>query len=226
METAIRLENIRYCFGNVCALNGVNFSVAKNSLTVLVGPNGGGKSTLIRLICGLLEPDDGSIKGAGIAAYVPQNLSFDVSFPVKVKEFVLMGMISRRISPFFRFGGNHRLIAKETMRQAGILDVAERSISQLSGGQRGRALIARALVSDADIIALDEPDANLDIDAARSLYAMLKTLKNEKTIIMASHRLGDVVDIADKLLYVNNTVNEYTDPNEYKHGFKERRQSD
>lgn len=216
METAISLKNVRYCFGNVCALNGVSFSVPKNSLTVLVGPNGGGKSTLIRLIAGLLTPDEGSISGGGIAAYVPQNLSFDISFPVTVRELVLMGMISRKLRPFYRFSADQRRLAEQAMQRTGIIGVADRGICQLSGGQRGRALIARALVSEADIIALDEPDASLDINAARSLYAMLYTLKSEKTIIMASHHIGDVLDIADYVLYVNNTISAYASAKEFK----------
>lgn len=220
METAISLKNVRYCFGNVCALNSVSFSVPKNSLTVLVGPNGGGKSTLIRLIAGLLTPDEGSISGGGIAAYVPQNLSFDICFPVKVKELVLMGMLSRKIRPFYRFSAGQRKAAENAMQRVGLLGVAERGIGQLSGGQRGRALVARALVSQADIIALDEPDASLDMDAARSLYAMLSALKNEKTIIMASHHIGDVLDIADNVIYVNSTICVYSSPDEFKEQHK------
>lgn len=216
MDTAIAFKNVRYCFGNVCALNGVSFSVPKNSLTILAGPNGGGKSTLIRLIAGLLTPDEGVINGSGMAAYVPQNLNFDISFPVTVKELVLMGMLSRKIRPFYRFSSGQRAAAEDAMRRAGLSDIADRGIGQLSGGQRGRALIARALVSKADIMALDEPDASLDTDAARSLYSMLAELKSEKTIIMASHHIGGVLGIADNVIYVNGTTSVYYSPDEFK----------
>ena len=213
-------DNVRFCYGNVCALDGVRFSIPSSALTALVGPNGGGKSTLIRLMAGLLKPDSGSIRGGGVVSYVPQNAGFDTAFPLTVRELVLMGTLESRIRPFCRYSAAQKHAADEAMRRAGLVDVASRSIGQLSGGQRGRALIARALASKADIIALDEPDASLDMDAAKALYQLLYTLKEDKTIVIASHHIGAVLDIADCALYINGTAHAYASPKELKESLK------
>lgn len=210
MSQAMTFSKVRFCYGNVCALDRVSLSVPASALTALIGPNGGGKSTMIRLMTGLLKPDAGRISGGSVVGYVPQNAGFDTTFPLTVRELVLMGTLESRIRPFGRYSAAQKESADEAIQRTGLAEVAARSIGQLSGGQRCRALIARALASKADIIALDEPDASLDIDAVKALYQLLSTLKKDKTIVIASHHIGSVLDIADSALYVNGTVCSYS----------------
>ena len=206
----IAINNVRFCYGEVCALHGVSFVLQKNALTALIGPNGGGKSTLIKLIAGLLKPDEGMIRRREAAiGYVPQGTEFDVSFPLTVLDLVLMGTLSPPIRPFFRYDEAARETARHAIERVGLKGFEGRGISELSGGQLRRAVIARVLSSKAEIIALDEPDASLDIDAARDLYAMLGTLKSDKTIVIASHHIHEVLEIADKALFVHGTVEQY-----------------
>jgi zinc transport system ATP-binding protein len=203
---AAEFKNVRFCYSTVCALAGVSFALPARHITALVGPNGGGKSTLIKLLAGLLKPDTGEISRDGEVGYVPQATGFDLTFPITVWDMVLMGTLNSAIRPFFRYGDTHREAASRALRRVGLDGYKQRGIGQLSGGQLGRAVIARALASSASIIALDEPDASLDIDAARELYTMLKELKNEKTIVIASHHVDVVLDIADSALFVSKSV--------------------
>ena len=216
--TDITFSNVRYCYGEVCAVNGVNFSLQAKELTVLVGPNGGGKSTLIKLMTGLSKPDEGTItfrKGIEVG-YVPQNFSFDTAFPLTVEELVLQGTLPKIIRPFSRYSPAQREIAVRAIAQAGLQGCERRGIGQLSGGQLKRAVIARAFASGANLIALDEPDASLDVDAAKELFDILHHMKHEKTIVIASHSINSILNIADKALYVNKTVSEFASCTELK----------
>ena len=213
-RTDIIFNDVRFCYGEVCAVNNVNFSLLEKKMTVLVGPNGGGKSTLIKLITGLIKPEEGSIvyrKGIEVG-YVQQNFLFDTSFPLTVGELVLQGTLPRKVRPFGRYTVGQKEKAAEAILRVGLNGYENRSIGQLSGGQIKRTVIARAFASDANLIALDEPDASLDVDAARELYGILGLLKSEKTIVIASHNVNTILDIADRALYVNKTVREYASP--------------
>ncbi len=216
--TDIVFQNVRYCYGEVCAVTGVNFSLRQKELTVLVGPNGGGKSTMIKLITGLIKPDDGTIafrKGLEVG-YVPQNFAFDTSFPLTVEELVLQGTLPKALKPFCRYSPAQRETAREAIAQAGLSGCEHRGIGQLSGGQLKRAVIARVFASDANLIALDEPDTSLDVDAARELFEILNRMKHEKTIVIASHSINSILHIADQALYVNKTVRGFSEPAELK----------
>lgn len=221
-RTDIILNDVRYCYGEVCAVQGVNFSLRSNSLTVLVGPNGGGKSTLIKLLTGLMKPDEGTITfRQGLdAGYVPQNFAFDTSFPLTVEDLVLQGTLPKALRPFSRYSSAQKAKAMEAIARAGLTGCEHRGIGQLSGGQLKRAVIARAFASEANLIALDEPDAGLDIDAAKELMEILNRMKRHKTIVLASHDLNHIFGIADQALYVNKTVREFASPEELKERLK------
>lgn len=220
--TDIQLKDVRYCYGEVCAVHGVNFSLHKNSLTVLVGPNGGGKSTLVKLMTGLMKPDEGSVEfREGLeTGYVPQNFSFDTAFPLTVEDLVLQGTLSRQIRPFFRYSSAQKGKAHMAIEQAGLSGCERRGIGQLSGGQLKRAVIARVFASEANLIALDEPDASLDVDAAKELLDILSRMKRQKTIVLASHNISHIFGIADQALYVNKTVRAFSSPAELKERLK------
>lgn len=213
-STEFTFTDVRYCYGEVCAVTGVNFSLREKELSVLIGPNGGGKSTLIKLMTGLMKPDAGTIafrKGTE-AGYVPQNFAFDTSFPLTVEELVLQGTLPKTIRPFDRYSAAQKEKAREAIAQAGLTGCERRGIGQLSGGELKRAVIARVFASDVNLIALDEPDTSLDVDAARELFEILNRMKREKTIVIASHNVNSILDIADRALYVNKTVREYAKP--------------
>lgn len=220
----IKYDNVRFCYGDVCAVNNVSFSVQPNTLLAIVGPNGGGKSTLLKLIAGILKPDRGSVlmPGKYAVGYVSQTNDFDLSFPMTVKDMVLTGTLSKKVTPFCRYSDNHRNIAEKALEEVGLSDYGQRGINQLSGGELKRAVIARALASDAEIIALDEPDGNLDVDAANELYQVLNKIKEEKTILVASHHINNILDIADSAVYVNRTAEYYSTGSELKQKLKGR----
>ncbi len=217
-DTIIQFHNVRFCYDEVCAINNVNFNILENSLTAIIGPNGGGKSTIFKILSGLLKPDDGhfSLRKGSTIGYVSQFTDFDLSFPITVLEMVLSGTICKKVKPFYRYKKSHRDKARNAIKRVGLEMYEDRGINQLSGGELKRAVIARALASDANIIVLDEPDSSLDVEAAADLYRILINLKSDKTILIASHHLDEVIDIADSVLYVKSTVTKFSSTEEVK----------
>jgi len=207
-------ENVRFCYGEVCALKGADFTIPMYGLIAIVGPNGGGKSTLLKLMAEILSPTHGRIernKKLKIG-YVSQQIDADRMFPITVKQVVLSGTLGKKIRPFFHYKKLNEDKANEAVRSVGLSGFENRGIHQLSGGQLERLMIARALASDADVILLDEPDSSLDLDAAKGLYDMFKQLKMKKTLLVVSHRIEQILEIADMALYVNRKVDVYKDP--------------
>ncbi len=214
----IVFNDVRFCYDEVCAVDRISFSAGEQKITALVGPNGGGKSTIIKLLAGLIKPARGSVlvKNNAAVGYVPQRFSFDDSFPITVREIVLSGTLSQKIKLFARYNRQQQEKAAVAISRVGLQGYEHRGVNQLSGGQLKRTIIARALASDAGIIVLDEPDSSLDVDAAVELYAMLNKLKTDKTILVASHRIDQILDLADAAVYVNKTAQPYTSPNHLK----------
>ena len=222
-NNAVKFNDVRYCYGDVCAVHNADFSVEKGSLTAFIGPNGGGKSTLIKLMSGFFKPDHGSISvndGAAIG-YVAQGFGFDDSFPITVKEIVLTGTLQKKIKVFQKYSKAQHETAEQAIEKVGLKGFENRGVSQLSGGQQKRVVIARALASEADILVLDEPDSNLDTEAMKELYVLLKELKKSKTIIVASHNIDFILDTADSAVYINKNIKSYDDPAELKAKLKE-----
>ena len=222
-EANIIFEGIRFCYGEVCAVHGVDFFAGEKAITALVGPNGGGKSTILKIAAGLLKPDEGKahINYKKNTGYVAQNSEIDLSFPITVKEIVMSGTLYKNIKPFAKYDPLQKEKAAAALSKVGLEGFELRGVNQLSGGQLKRALIGRALASDAEIIILDEPDSSLDIDAAKKLYEILLRLKQDKTILVASHNVEEILDIADSAVYVNKTVKVYPSPKQLKTELKE-----
>jgi ABC-type Mn2+/Zn2+ transport system ATPase subunit len=158
------------------------------------------------------------IKGITFAfiGAVAQSFGFDDSFPITVLEVVLTGTMECEIRPFFRYSTEQRRKAKLAIEMVGLENFDTRGINQLSGGQLKRVIIARAIASDAKIIILDEPDSNLDLEALDELYALLTSLKSVKTIIIVSHNIDYILDIADEAVYVNKTIQHFGTPKHLK----------
>ncbi|MEX1376340.1 MAG: ATP-binding cassette domain-containing protein [Eubacteriales bacterium] len=222
-ETAVKFSDVRYCYNEVCAVHDVSFDIEKGQLTALVGPNGGGKSTIIKLMSGFVRADEGkiAINSGSTIGYVAQNFGFDVSFPITVLEVVLSGALDKKIKPFRKYTKEQVKRAEDAIEEVGLAGFEKRGINQLSGGQLKRVIIARALASEADILVLDEPDSNLDAEAAKELYMLLNDLKKIKTIVVASHHIDYILDIADTAIYVNRKTQNFEKPKQLKDKLKE-----
>ena len=203
-------------------LESINLELFAGDFLGIIGPNGGGKSTLLKAILGLINPDRGKIDVFGLPpakarsriGYVPQKTVFDRSFPVKAQEVVLMGRYSR-VGLLHRYGKEDRHFAMEALKAVGMEDRAEREIGELSGGEQQRVFVARSLVSDPDLLLLDEPTAGIDSAQQTEFYELLSHLNCHlgKAIIMVSHDLTAVSTYVSKIACLNQRL--------YYHGSRE-----
>ncbi len=198
-------------------IHDINLSISCGEFIGIVGPNGGGKSTLILTILGILKPETGSIKiyghqpisknVIGKISWVPQtSLNLPNNVRITVRELVKLGTLKR--ANFLHFWKKNHSLVEKTLQLVGLEDVANTPISSLSGGQRQRALIAKALVSEADIILMDEPMVGVDRESRNSLLKLLDSLCHEenKTIIMISHDLSTIKQTVHRMIYLEETI--------------------
>jgi zinc transport system ATP-binding protein len=212
----LTFDNVSFSYGSVPVLEKVSFSIRERESVCIVGPNGGGKTTLVKLILGLLEPSAGEIRVFGKSpktarrrvGYMPQHLLYDPLFPVTVCDIVLMGRLkSGGLRGFFGWpDGEDREAAAEALRQVGMEDFSRRSFSSLSGGQRQRVLIARALSGRPDLLLLDEPTSSVDTLVEAKLLELLRELNERMTVAMVTHDLGFVSEMVEKVVCVNRRV--------------------
>ena len=180
-------------------LEDVNLSVQEFDFIGLIGPNGGGKTTLIKVLLGLLAPMRGEVKVMGVSpregrryiGYVPQVVEFDREFPISVWDVACMGRLSRR-GLFRRFTAEDEDVVAGALRQVEMLDLRDQPIGELSGGQRQRVYIARALATVPAILLLDEPTSSVDPQVRTSIFELLRRLNDQTTILMISHDMGAV----------------------------------
>jgi len=198
----ISADNLSFSYNGETVLENVNLAINKNDFVWIVGPNGGGKTTLLKLILGLLKPKRRYI------GYMPQHISLDSQFPVNVLDVVLMGRLGngKTVGPF---RAADKEIAVEVLQQVGLHQFRQKPFSELSGGQQRRLLIARALVSRPKILLLDEPTANLDANSEKDLYELLRKLNKDLTIILVSHDPAFVSDFVKRAVCVNREVHEH-----------------
>ncbi len=196
------------------ALEDVTFTIEEGCLAGLVGPNGSGKSTLLKVMLGLMKPWNGEVLFFGDpmrearerVGYMPQSELVDWSFPVTVTDVVLMGRYSK-IGLFRRPGRHDREVAMASLERVRLVDRAKRQIGELSGGEQRRALIARALAQETDLLLLDEPLAGLDATAQHDLLELLERLRKEgKTLFVATHDLSCVAADFDHAVLINKRV--------------------
>jgi zinc transport system ATP-binding protein len=210
----IALEHLSFRYNNgPLVLDNVDLHIGIGEFVGLVGPNGGGKSTLLKLILGLLKPQQGSIKVLGKPpqdsrrklGYVPQFANFSRNFPVTVQDTVLMGRLSQT-RHFFGYRKNDHAIARRTLAETGIEHLYKRQIHQLSGGQLQRVLIARALACEPEVLLLDEPTANIDMRAEEDIFDLLKRLNKRLSIILVSHDIGFISGYVGRVACLNRTM--------------------
>jgi len=214
----VKVKDLNYIVSDQTILSNISFEINQGEYVALVGPNGGGKSTLIKIILGLLNPSSGDIeilstpqkkfKDYYKIGYVPQNVSlFDNNFPLSVYETVSLGLSSQK--PWFSLlNKKDKQMIEISMDSTDISNLRDKNISELSGGQRQRVMIARALVSQPKILILDEPSTGVDIASQEKFYQFLKRLNIEKrlTIIFITHDLGVIADDVTNVLAVNQNL--------------------
>lgn len=202
------------CFGyqEQEVLHSVSFSVPRHALVAVVGPNGGGKTTLLKLLLGALTPRYGTIEVLGGApretrvriGYVPQSIPFDPRFPICVHEVVQMGRVAKR--KFGHYRSADRSSSEAALARVGLAGFGRRAFADLSGGERQRVMIAQALAAGSELLLLDEPLANVDPRHASLLYELFRELVGELTVMMVSHNLGVVTSHASHVLCINGTA--------------------
>ena len=204
----IRIHNLEVKYDQVTALKDVTFEIIENEFLGIIGPNGGGKTTLVKAILGLIEPTFGTITvdPLDVIGYVPQLTTFDRHFPITVMEVILMGHLPRNIKIGHRFNEHDKNHAMMVMKRLKIDHLSKRQIGQLSGGQMQRVLIARALMNHPNILILDEPTASVDEKTKESIYKMLKELNKKMTVIMITHDTALMWPYLDRVIYINKTV--------------------
>ena len=221
---AIEIHNLWFSYGRQNVLEDVNLLIRRNEFLAVIGPNGGGKTTLVRLILGILRPDRGVVRVFGEApekmarrmGYVPQNTHFSKEFPISVLDVALMGRLGR-VGRAWRYSPADRRMAEKALDRVGMLSYRDAPINNLSGGQRQRVFIARALITEPGILFMDEPTASVDMEWQANIYTLLKELNEPAcqgtcsagrsvTIVVVSHDIGILSSNVKSVACVNRTV--------------------
>ncbi len=218
MATIIETKNVSISYDQNKAVSEVSFEIHAGDFIGLIGPNGAGKTTLVKAILGLIPISHGEIKLYGQPLgrfydwrkidYVPQNLrTINPLFPATVEEVVFLGMLSSKKNPR-NFTASDKLVVGQALRDIGLFELRHKAISELSGGQQQKAMIARALVSKPEILILDEPTAALDAKSRETFLKYIQELnkKNGLTIILITHDTNLVCRFASQLMYIDRTL--------------------
>ncbi|MDX4025404.1 ABC transporter ATP-binding protein [Aliarcobacter skirrowii] len=204
----IKIKNLFFKYQKTDILENVNLTIKDDDFLAIIGPNGGGKSTLLKLILGLLPLQSGKIekyiKNSQIG-YVPQNTNLNIDFPITALEVVLMGHVSSK-KRIFGYSKDEISCALESLNQVGMKDYANKKIGDLSGGQRQRVFIARALCSNPKIMLLDEPTASIDVQGQQEIYELLRELNKSICIVVVSHDLSILLNYAKNVAHINRSL--------------------
>lgn len=211
LTSAIAVHNLSVSYRSVAALQSISVDIPSGILLAIAGPNGGGKTTFIKALLGLVAPDSGTTslfnstleKERSRIAYIPQRLSVDWDFPATVFDVVLMGRYAS--IGWLRWpSADDKAMAYEALAQVGLAAYSDRHISELSGGQQQRVFVARALVQQADLLLLDEPFVGVDIKTEQVIIGILRALQQQgKTIVVVHHDLQTLSDYFDWVLLLN-----------------------
>lgn len=212
-QVMINIKDMCAGYDHEPVLEHINLKVYEHDFIGLIGPNGGGKTTLIRVLLGLLPVRCGSVKIKGLPVdkgrkylgYVPQLLNFDRDFPIRVRDVVRMGRLRKRglLRGYTEADNEH---VQAALRAVDLLNVAQRPLGELSGGQRQRVYIARALASEAEIMLLDEPTSNVDPQVSNSIFDLLNELNKHMTILMITHNMSAVSAYTKTIGCINHTL--------------------
>ena len=215
-EPIIQLNRVSAGYGSKCVLRDINLTVYAGDFLGIIGPNGGGKTTLVKTILGLKKPSEGTVtffrNGIPVPSirmgYLPQYNKIDKAFPISVYEVVLSGL---RKSFWRRYTPEQHQAVSAMLRRMGLDALANSPIGALSGGQMQRALLGRAIISQPDVVILDEPNTYIDKRYEAQLYQILEEINRESTIILVSHDLGSVLQNVKSIACVNETLDYHPD---------------
>ncbi|MCH4885939.1 ABC transporter ATP-binding protein [Acidaminobacter sp. JC074] len=204
----ISIKDLSVSYGSVVALKNISFNIEPKSFLGIIGPNGGGKSTLIKALLGLKKPDSGRIevKQGKKIGYVPQFAEFDQRFPISVNEVIMSGVIKGKKLTFKKYSKEEVEYAESLMKRMDILDLKDKQIGELSGGQLQKVLVTRSMVSKPDILVLDEPTASLDVKVKNEIYDILKCLSEDITILIITHDIAEIFSYVSSVAYINQTL--------------------
>ena len=209
----IQISDLYAAYEEKTVLSHVDLTVYERDFLGIIGPNGGGKTTLIKSILGLHQPQKGKIhffkNGKEVPeinmGYLPQYNNIDKKFPISVYEVILSGL-SKQKSIFQRYSNEQNELVRQMIIQMGLEGMDKRAIGELSGGQLQRALLGRALVSNPEVIILDEPNTYIDKRFEAKLYSLLEEINKERAIILVSHDIGTILKNVKTIACVNETV--------------------
>ncbi|WP_459188018.1 metal ABC transporter ATP-binding protein [Parabacteroides sp. APC149_11_2_Y6] len=213
MDKLIEIQNVTAAYGNKTVLHDISLNVYKDDFLGIIGPNGGGKTTLLKVILGLLAPTSGSIRfywnGENVPSlkigYLPQLNNIDKKFPISVRDVITSGLASEK--PRFRsFTSQQKARVEEVIGQMGLEDLSTRAIGELSGGQLQRVLLGRSIVSQPQVLILDEPNSYVDKRFESRFYQLLEEINKESAIILVSHDIGTVLAMVKNIACVNETL--------------------
>lgn len=204
----VSLRNVEVYFDSTPILENINLSIKQNAFLAIIGPNGGGKTTLLKVILGLIKPRKGEVKvfgrnpkeGRKLIGYLPQYTSFDRDFPMSVFDVVLMG---RYRGVFRNYSKKDKNAAINALKTVGMLEFKDRQIGKLSGGQLQRVFVARAIAREPKLLLLDEPTASIDPEMRKSFYELLLKLKKRMAIVLVTHDVGVISTYVEEIACLN-----------------------
>lgn len=223
-EAALTVEDLSFAYGGgQRALEGVTLEVPRGAMVGIIGPNGGGKSTLVKALLGLITPQRGRVEVLGrpvdrrarrLVGYVPQQDDVDLNFPVSALDVALMGRVTS-LRPFRRFTRRDRELARQALRTVGMEELSDYPIGELSGGQQQRVFLARALAQETEVLLLDEPVSGVDAPSRHEIFDLLRRLQQSgKTVMVTSHDLSAIGERFDLALLLNRRVVSFGSPGE------------
>lgn len=206
-QTVIEVQGVTFGYGREVVLDDVSLRIDRSDFLAVIGPNGGGKTTLLKVILGLLEPWSGQVVchlsgRRGQLGYVPQFSTFDRNFPMRVAEMVLMGKLGERgfLAPYRR---EDRVAVARVLERLHLESVAQSPVAEISGGQLQRVLIARALVGEPGILFLDEPTASIDAESRETLEGILRELNRSIPIVVVTHDVTSIAPLVSRVACIN-----------------------